>query len=69
MVYYNYKEQTDRLKAGKEIEMKKIIHRIHKNMFMIWEYDHVIEYRSDGHIAKQYIINETITYIRGGKNK
>ena len=49
--------------------MKKIIHYIHKNMFMIWEYDHVIEYRPDGHIKKQYTINETITYIRGGQNK
>ena len=40
--------------------MKKITHHTYKNLFMIWEYDLVIEYYPNGHIKREYKINETM---------
>lgn len=44
-----------------EVFMKYKKHVIEENCFFIYEYDHIIEYKEDGHILKQYTENEKRT--------
>ena len=47
------------------MKIVKVKHCIYSNLFMVYEYDAVIEYDNNGHIKNEYIINENVKRKRG----